>query len=74
MHPLMHVVSPLVELHSKGPKSLYPQTGHWDYMHPCDNVWASPPETCDAYPGQKGGGEKNEVPYPNAGEGFPHAP
>jgi len=49
-----------------GPKSQIPQSGHWDFMYNCDNIWATPPETCDAYEGQTGGKALNDVPYPNA--------
>jgi len=49
-----------------GPKSLYPQTGHWDYMYACNDIWANPPETCDAYEGQTGGKAMNDAAYPNA--------
>jgi len=49
-----------------GPKSMYPQTGYWDYYFNCDNIWADPPETCDAYEGQTGGKANNDAPYPNA--------
>jgi len=27
----------------------------------CDNIWANPPETCDAYVGQEGGKAINDV-------------
>jgi len=50
-----------------GPKSLYPQTGYWDYLFTCDNKWADPPLVCDAYEGQIGGAANNDRPYPNAG-------
>ena len=49
-----------------GPRSKYPQTGYWDFMYQCDNIWANPPETCDAYVGQEGGKAINNVAYPNA--------
>eukprot|EP00804_Cyclotella_cryptica_P027711 CCRYP_010316-RB/>CCRYP_010316-RB protein AED:0.11 eAED:0.11 QI:0/0.66/0.57/1/0.66/0.57/7/100/1125 len=49
-----------------GPKSLYPQTGYWDYQYECNNPWGNPPETCDAYPDQKAGKAINDEPYPNA--------
>lgn len=26
-----------------------------DYMYECNNPWATPPEKCDVYPGQKAG-------------------
>lgn len=51
-----------------GPKSLYPQTGYWDYLYTCDNKWADPPVYCDAYEGQTGGRPNNDEAYPNAGE------
>jgi len=51
-----------------GPKSKYPQTGHWDFMYTCNNQWANPPETCDAYEGQTGGKAINDAAYPNSGE------
>ena len=51
-----------------GPKSLIPQTGYWDFNYACDNPWATPPESCDAYEGQKGGKAINDVAYPNGGE------
>ncbi|KAL7428334.1 hypothetical protein ACHAXH_002848 [Discostella pseudostelligera] len=47
------------------PKSIIPQTGYWDFNYACDNPWATPPESCDAYEGQKGGKAINDVPYPN---------
>jgi hypothetical protein len=50
------------------PKSIIPQTGYWDFNYACDNPWATPPESCDAYEGQKGGKAINDVPYPNGGE------
>jgi len=49
-----------------GPKSLYPQTGYWDYAYECNNPWAIPPETCTEYEGQQAGKAINDVPYPNA--------
>lgn len=49
-----------------GPKSLYPQTGYWDFSYTCDNIWGTPPETCDAYEDQKGGKAINDEEYPNA--------
>lgn len=49
-----------------GPKSLYPQTGYWDFLYTCDDKWANPPLTCDAYDGQLGGKAINDEPYPNA--------
>jgi len=48
-----------------GPKSLYPQTGYWDFNYVCDDIWAVPPKTCDEYEGQQGGGAVNDEPYPN---------
>lgn len=51
-----------------GPKSLYPQTGHWNYLYACDNKWATPPEYCEEYVEQKGGKAMNDDAYPNAGE------
>lgn len=51
-----------------GPKSLIPQTGYWDFNYACDNPWATPPESCDAYEGQQGGKAINDVAYPNGGE------
>ena len=53
-----------------GPKSLYPQTGYWDFNHVCDDIWAVPPMTCDDYEGQQGGGAINDAPYPNGGESY----
>lgn len=49
-----------------GPKSLYPQTGYWDFQYLCDNQWGDPPEACNAYEGQQGGKAINDQPYPNA--------
>ena len=49
-----------------GPKSLYPQTGYWDFNGVCDDVWANPPSYCTDYEGQKGGKAMNDAPYPNA--------
>ncbi|KAL7536851.1 hypothetical protein ACHAXR_007434 [Thalassiosira sp. AJA248-18] len=48
-----------------GPKSEIPQTGYWDFSYTCDNIWGNPPETCDAYEGQKGGKAINAEKYPN---------
>lgn len=31
-------------------------TGYWDYSKECNKPWASPPEYCTAYEGQKAGG------------------
>ena len=49
-----------------GPKSLYPQTGYWNFNGVCDDVWADPPKFCTAYEGQKGGAAVNDEPYANA--------
>ncbi|EJK75591.1 hypothetical protein THAOC_02684 [Thalassiosira oceanica] len=49
-----------------GPKSLYPQTGYWDFNGVCDDVWADPPKYCTDYEGQKGGKAMNDAPYANA--------
>lgn len=49
-----------------GPKSMYPQTGYWDYAYECNNPWANPPELCTEYEGQKAGKAINDAPYPNS--------
>lgn len=49
-----------------GPKSLYPQTGYWDFNGVCDDVWADPPKYCNDYEGQKGGKAMNDASYANA--------
>jgi hypothetical protein len=49
-----------------GPKAKYPFTGFWDYAKECNKPWASPPETCDVYEGQKAGGFDNSSPVPNS--------
>eukprot|EP00984_Skeletonema_dohrnii_P002873 scaffold976_cov102-Skeletonema_dohrnii-CCMP3373.AAC.12 len=50
-----------------GPKKeIGPFTGFWDYTIHCDNVWADPPEYCDVYEGQKGGGFDNTSPVKNS--------
>ena len=43
-----------------GPKSDFPFVGYWDFGYICDNRWATPPETCSVYEGQRGGGFVNE--------------
>jgi len=48
-----------------GPKTTYPRTGYWDYSYECNKPWATPAETCDAYEGQKAGGENNATPFGN---------
>eukprot|EP00516_Mucochytrium_quahogii_P003204 CAMPEP_0203747564 /NCGR_PEP_ID=MMETSP0098-20131031/2675_1 /ASSEMBLY_ACC=CAM_ASM_000208 /TAXON_ID=96639 /ORGANISM=" , Strain NY0313808BC1" /LENGTH=538 /DNA_ID=CAMNT_0050636017 /DNA_START=131 /DNA_END=1743 /DNA_ORIENTATION=- len=40
-----------------GPKTRYPTTGYWDHSAECNRPWASPPETCTEYPGQRAGKE-----------------
>jgi len=49
-----------------GPKTVYPQTGYWDFNFVCDDIWANPPKYCTDYVGQKGGGPNNTIPYPNS--------
>jgi len=49
-----------------GPKKEIPYTGFWDYTIHCDNVWADPPEYCDVYEGQKGGGFDSTSPVKNS--------
>ena len=48
-----------------GPKTTYPHTGYWDYSYECNKPWVTPAETCDAYEGQKAGGENNALPFGN---------
>ena len=55
-----------IHIHTPKPKSLYPQTGYWDFMYDCENPWATPPESCDEYEGQVGGKAINDVAYANA--------
>jgi len=38
-----------------GPKTKYPTPGYWDYTAECNKPWATPPELCTAYEGQKAG-------------------
>jgi len=45
-----------------GPKSVYPFTGYWDYSAECNQPWLNPPQTCDAYEGQRAGKENNDAP------------
>ena len=48
-----------------GPKREYPSTGFWDHGYACDKAWASPPETCDVYEGQKAGRYDNSIEVAN---------
>lgn len=40
-------------------------TGKWDYGRECNAPWATPPTTCDVYPGQKAGGFDNTIAVAN---------
>jgi hypothetical protein len=48
-----------------GSKKEYPFTGFWDYTIHCNNPWMDPPQYCDVYDGQKGGGFDNTAPVEN---------
>lgn len=48
-----------------GPKSVYPQTGYWNYNCECNRPWANPPQLCTVYEGQKAGCEMNDEPVAN---------
>jgi predicted chitinase len=50
-----------------GPRSRMPRPGHWDYSKQCDMPWASPPQGCTEYEGQKAGGWVAGVATPNRG-------
>ncbi|KAL7544587.1 hypothetical protein ACHAWF_012292 [Thalassiosira exigua] len=50
-----------------GPKAAeQPHSGFWDHLYECNKSWANPPETCDAYEGQKAGRYDHSMPYANA--------
>jgi hypothetical protein len=48
-----------------GPKSMFPTVGFWDHLYECNKSWASPPETCDVYEGQKAGRYDSSGSYAN---------
>ncbi len=48
-----------------GPKSVYPQTGYWNYNCQCNRPWANPPQLCTVYEGQQAGCEINDEPVAN---------
>jgi len=48
------------------PVSQVPQAPGWNINIECNEPWASPPQNCSVYPGQKAGGFDYSQPYPNA--------
>ena len=49
-----------------GPKTdEQPFSGYWDHTYECNKSWATPPETCSVYEGQKAGQYDQSAPFAN---------